>query len=448
MASLSFDNSKAGYRLSFRDADKRKRAIWLGGVSAAKAEEWKTHVEHLLYVASRDEPPHKATAAWISRLKDKEHRKLSGVDLVESRAELIRQNMPLGKFLDGYIAERQDLKGSTIETYLKARDCLVAYFGVSKPLRSITMEDAERWRIWLATKGNRRDKNRSDMADATVRRRTGKVKQFFAKALERGLIDSNPFAKLVSTSKPNKQRQFFVPAEWIEKCIAEAPDVTWRTIIALARYGGLRCPSELLRLKWTDVNLPARRMTIHASKTEHHDDGGVRVCPIFPELFPYLQAAWDAAPDGAVYVIDRYRQGSNLRTQFERIILRAGLAPWPRLMQNLRASRETELMARFPAKDVASWLGNSVPVAMKHYAMTLEDSFQQATQGVTIAASGSAGGSKCGSITTDADPITNDLGPAGNPVFIAETGVLMAEEGLLMGSRLGDEGLEPPTFSV
>ena len=65
MASLSFDNSKDGYRLSFRDADKRKRAIWLGKVSAAKAEDWKTHVEHLLDVASRDEPPHKATAASL-----------------------------------------------------------------------------------------------------------------------------------------------------------------------------------------------------------------------------------------------------------------------------------------------------------------------------------------------------------------------------------------------
>ena len=34
----------------------------------------------------------------------------------------------------------------------------------------------------------------------------------------------------------------------------------------------------------------------------------------------------------------------NLRTQFCRIIRRAGFAPWPKLWHNLRASRESELL--------------------------------------------------------------------------------------------------------
>ncbi len=120
-------------------------------------------------------------------------------------------------------------------------------------------------------------------------------------------------------------------------------------------------------------------MTIHASETEHHSTGGVRVCPIFPELRPFLESAWDAAPNGAVYVVERYRGNSvNLRTHFERLIKQAGLVPWPKLFQNLRASRETELMAVYPAKDVASWLGNSVPAATAHYAMATAESFQRA----------------------------------------------------------------------
>ena len=102
----------------------------------------------------------------------------------------------------------------------------------------------------------------------------------------------------------------------------------------------------------------------------------MRVCPIFPELRPYLEAAWDAAPDGAEFVITRYRRpDQNLRETFLKILKRAAVTPWPRLFQNLRASRETELMARFPAKDVAAWLGNSVPVAMRHYAMATDESF-------------------------------------------------------------------------
>jgi hypothetical protein len=36
-----------------------------------------------------------------------------------------------------------------------------------------------------------------------------------------------------------------------------------------------------------------------------------------------------------------------------------------------KTDRETELFALYPAKDVSNWLGNSVPVAMKHYAPRL-----------------------------------------------------------------------------
>ena len=36
-----------------------------------------------------------------------------------------------------------------------------------------------------------------------------------------------------------------------------------------------------------------------------------------------------------------------------------------RSLQNLRASRETELMAKYPAKDATAWIGNSVAVANK-----------------------------------------------------------------------------------
>jgi hypothetical protein len=38
----------------------------------------------------------------------------------------------------------------------------------------------------------------------------------------------------------------------------------------------------------------------------------------------------------------------------------------------------SELLGLYPAKDVASWLGNRVPVAMAHYAMTRDESFAKA----------------------------------------------------------------------
>jgi integrase len=104
-------------------------------------------------------------------------------------------------------------------------------------------------------------------------------------------------------------------------------------------------PSELLTLKWADIDWECGRFTVRASKTEHHEGQGIRIVPIFPELRTYLNACWDAAAEGAEHVIVRYRDKNfNLRTQLERIIGRAGLKPWPKLFQNLRATRATELV--------------------------------------------------------------------------------------------------------
>ena len=107
-------------------------------------------------------------------------------------------------------------------------------------------------------------------------------------------------------------------------------------------------------------------MLVHSPKTEHHEGGESRLVPIFPELRPYLEAAFDAAEPGTEWVISGGRDtGINLRTQLERIICQAGLDPWPKLWQNLRSTRETELAEKFPLHVVVKWIGNSQQVAAK-----------------------------------------------------------------------------------
>ncbi len=84
------------------------------------------------------------------------------------------------------------------------------------------------------------------------------------------------------------------------------------------------------------------------------------------------------ASAGADFVQTRYSHDANLRTTLMKILTQAGLVPWPKLMQNLRATRETELLAHYPAKDVTSWLGNSPTVANRHFAMTMQSSLNRA----------------------------------------------------------------------
>ena len=166
----------------------------------------------------------------------------------------------------------------------------------------------------------------------------------------------------------------------------------------------MRCPSEVLSLRWQDIDWAAGKATVTSPKTEHHPGKDTRVIPLFPELRAILEEAFEAAPEGAVYVVDeKYRKAAmgkagwrncNLRTTFEKIVRRAGLTPWPRLFHNLRASRQTELAERFPSHVVCGWLGNSEDIARKHYYQTTDAHFAQATAGPVEsgAESGAAGG--------------------------------------------------------
>ncbi len=92
----------------------------------------------------------------------------------------------------------------------------------------------------------------------------------------------------------------------------------------------------------------------------------------------FCNAPREMAREGAETVVTRYTPEANVLTTFFKRLDRAGLTRWPDAFQNLRRSRETELMAVLPIKDVGLWIGNSVPVAMRRYAMAMEDSFSRA----------------------------------------------------------------------
>ena len=157
----------------------------------------------------------------------------------------------------------------------------------------------------------------------------------------------------------------------------------------------MRCPSELLALTWADVNWATGRMLVHSAKTEHHEGKGTRLVPIFPEMRPYLEAVWEAAEPGTVHVITRYRDANaNLRTQLQRIVAKADLKPWPKLFQNLRASRATELASEYPAHVAAAWLGHSTLVANKNYWQVTDDDFAKAIGADTEAVQSGAEGTR------------------------------------------------------
>jgi len=356
MASIT--NSNGRRTIQFAGPDKKRRSIRLGKIDGRTALGVKLHVDHLVQSKFSGMPLHVETAAWLRGINDTLYGRLSQVGLCQPRLVGLRGHMPLGKMLNDYIDRRIDLKPWSIKMLKQARDKLLEFFGENKPIGSITAADAADFKR----------KRRMTDSEAYVAKQIQLARQFFKDAADSEFLDKSPFAKVRGGSQKNAARQRFIARELIERAIDKAPDIEWKLIIAFARYGGLRIPSEILSLEWPHIRWDEGRITIIASKTEHHVGHEEREIPIFPELKRLLLEARRLAPSNARYLITRYRDpASNLRTQFLRILDAAGVAPWPKLFQNLRSTRQTELTEHFPAHVVCAWLGNTEKIAKGHY---------------------------------------------------------------------------------
>jgi integrase len=358
--------------------DGKRRSIRLGKVTQRLAEAVRLRVEALNAALISMCPLDGDTAAWVAGIGDDLAAKLAAVGLIPERASAL-----LGEFLDGYIKRRTDIKPRTRINLEACRARLVEFFGKDHALKGISPGDADAWLLWL----------RERYANGTAGRTVKRAKQFFRPAVRSRLIPSKPFEDVKPPSQVNDSRKQCVSRETTRRMLDACPDTEWRRIVALCRFGGVRCPSELLPLRWDEVNWDQGRFLVHGPKTEHHEGGADRWVPIFPELRPYLDDAFERAQPETVYLINRYRDMSvNLRTQLLRIIRRAGLEPWPKLFHNLRASRETEPAAEHPLHVVCAWIGNSALVAQKHYLQVTESDFERAI------ATGAESGAKSGAV--------------------------------------------------
>jgi len=262
------------------------------------------------------------------------------------------------------------VKESTRTRYAQTKRLLLEHFDKDHPLESITPRDADKWRSALEAKG---------FAPAKIARDVSVARMFFKQAVRWAMIPRNPFEGVRAGAQTNRDRMYYLTPEDSHKLIEAAPDADWRCIIALARFGGLRCPSEVLGVRWGDIDWDQNRMLVRSPKTERHAGKGERMVPLFPELQTILQDAFDRAPEGAEFVVNRYRDTSaNLRTHLNRIINLAGLTAWPRLFNAMRASRATELAAQYPAAICTAWMGHTQAIAEAHYHMVRDEDYARA----------------------------------------------------------------------
>ena len=396
---------RTGWRIRFYLGDRRKEIyLAVGGKRGeSMAQKIAIHIDNLAQSKTNNVPPDPAAVAWANKTEGSLRENLVSWGLADpiNKRRNDDSGRLLGAFFDAYMETRSDLQQSTKEQYRQSRRLLIEYFGESKPIRSITVADAEKFKRWLL----------QSQSEASTSKHIKRAKTLFQFAVNDQLLDRSPFDTIKAGSDVNHDRQRFIDRKTIEKVLMSCPDADWRLIFGLSRFCGLRCPSEVCGLKWTDIDWEGGKIRIESPKT------GLRFCPIFPAVRSILAEAFDLAPDGAVHVVGRYRSDSNLRTQAHRIIESAGVVPWPKLFNNLRASCRTELQEKFPSHVCDSWMGHSTEVAAKHYLQTTDDHWAAAND------FGSPTGSP---ISTNIGPISThqqNKKPPENTLFDASRGL-------------------------
>ena len=174
----------------------------------------------------------------------------------------------------------------------------------------------------------------------------------FELAVSLGWLEKNPFGHLRGCSVANHTRDFFVKPELAAAVLAACPNSRWRLIFSLGRWGGLRIPSEITFLHWSDVEWSKHRIRISIPKKTslYEQTSGIfdyRFIPIFPELRQALEdyrqefSAEETAETVSISEspllfpeLGSDSAGALLRKGLTNHLKRAGLPVWPKLFND------------------------------------------------------------------------------------------------------------------
>ncbi len=375
MASV-VDDPDGRRRILFVAPDEKRKAIRLGKIDRRGAESIGRHVEALLAAKIGGQPLPRDTAVWLAEIGAKLKAKIAAVGLIDAE-----KTLTVKQYLTDWSA-RKKAAGHAVQSLIAWGQTVkeMNELAGDRSLATLTHADGEAYRGAMQARGLRA---------TTVHKRLTHARQFLEDAVRFGHLAVNPWRYVRQQAGDPSERRAYVTVANIARTIDHCPNVWWKLLVALARFGGLRIPSEAFSLTWGDVDWERGRLSIPSPKTRHQGKPH-RIIPLFPLLRPHLAAAFEHVAEGSEYVFpDEYRKratgpsgwrNANLRTQFERIIRRAGVDPWTRLWHSLRASCESDLAGAFPLATVTKWLGNTPSIALRHYVDPTETAFDRAVQ--------------------------------------------------------------------
>jgi len=294
-------------------------------------------------------------------------------------AERARAAAPtLAAWIARYLELRTDIGPATRKEISTTRDYLVKHFGADRRIDTITRADAAAFRAYLSrVMVGEGDDVRPAMTEQTIRKHIRACRVLFGAnhgALALDLIAFNPFDRQAASPPRVDKTWRYVTAEQTAALLDACPNDSWRVLVALCRWAGLRL-GEAMRLTWANVDFDTRQLTVE-HEGRQTTKKRTRVVPIQPALMVELIRRYNSAAEGEPVVS---LPSNNIRRDFRVIVKRAKLEPWDSPFHTLRKNLRTDWDALYPASDVSDWLGHSDEVGREHYHQTKDETLDAVT---------------------------------------------------------------------
>jgi len=279
----------------------------------------------------------------------------------------------LEQWCDRYLELRSDLSPRTLRDHAFACRLLLDRLGTSTRLENITRREASDWRLHLESVYHRRSEAGELVGgEATVCKQVKIAKAVMRRAVLEGQASANPFDHLKATPpEPDQAQRRFITEDEIVALLEAAPHPTWRCLVALCYYGGLR-RGEAFRLRWQDVHWESTRLTVTNRLGRITTKAKTREVKMETGLERILLDAWEHA-DGDHVCNPRWE--GMVSKVLRDMTSSAGVAPDGVTLQAMRQTRDTIWHQQHPAFVANTWIGHSERVARKHYLTVPEECY-------------------------------------------------------------------------
>ena len=246
------------------------------------------------------------TSAQMQKVLMDIHREITGKEL---------EVTSLANFRDRWLAAKtaEGCAGATMKFYTHSTQRFVDHLGEAarRSIADVTRLQVEKFRNSLT----------GSLAVKTVNHQIKGLRMLFKAAIEAELLTTNPaeFVKTISAKRAGVKRKSAFALEEARKILPHC-DPEWKSMVLFGYYTGQRL-GDLQFLKWGNVSIPDRKLTLTTRKT-----GKAMQIPLAPALLAHLEAL--TRPMSAEeYVHPRLaaRKSNTLSGAFTDILIAAGI---------------------------------------------------------------------------------------------------------------------------